>query len=461
MVEPHRRFLSDRVRRPVASSARLTRGGSAGKGVSMRRTWLLLVVTLLFALAPVTLGGPSVLATPPTFSDVPVTHPYFQAIEEMASAGVINGFDGGTFKPDSLVTRQQFAKMIVLSLGLEPLPAAQNPFKDVDPGWPHPSGYVATAAARGITLGTSATSFSPGANIKRAQISTMMVRASQNLEPGKLVAAPAGYVSDWGSFSTDHAGYANTADYSGLFEGLLYDFYDDPWEFATRGEVAQLLWNLKSFTKQTKTGDDLVSARLLTRVEFPPGLADALEAAAGGGAIQWVKSVVVEHPVNASVAVGFIYARVGDEYFSAVPGANGPVVASLVATFLTHLNDFGVEVGYAYYDPSDPDDPQVASLMNWRLGGDYARQGNETLEQYSARIQPLMSAFIQQHADEDEFFHLDDNAVRGLLLTSSSVGLSDPGAGLAGVRVRVDLCRAYGFGTLIDELVDYIWPWNS
>jgi hypothetical protein len=131
-----------------------------------------------------------------------------------------------------------------------------------------------------------------------------------------------------------------------------------------------------------------------------------------------------------------------------------------VATFLTHLNDFGVEVGYAYYDPSDPDDPQVASLMNWRLGSDYARQGSETLKQYEARIRPLMSAFIQQHADKDEFLHLDDNAVRGLLLTSDSVGLSDPGAGLAGVRVRVDFFRVYGSGTLMDELVDYMWPWD-
>jgi hypothetical protein len=40
------------------------------------------------------------------------------------------------------------------------------------------------------------------------------------------------------------------------------------------------------------------------------------------------------------------------------------------------------------------------------------------------------------------------------------VGLSDPGAGLAGVRVRVDFFRVYGSGTLMDELVDYMWPWD-
>ena len=378
----------------------------------------------------------------------------------MAAAGVIKGFVGGTFRPEDLVTRQQFAKMIVLSLGLEPLPAAQSPFKDVESGWPYLSGYVAAAAARGITVGTSGTTFNPGANIKRAQITTMMVRAAQNIEPGKLVAAPEGYLSDWGDFSADHASFANTGQYSGLFENMLFGFYDDPWELATRGEVAQLLWNLKTFTKQTKTGDQLVSVTALTPASAPAGLAQALQDASGG-ALNWIKTLHIEHPVNASLNVDIFYASAGDHFYAAAAGKAGVVVAPLVSTSLTHLNVFGADVTYAYFDTTSPDDPKVASLMTWRLGGDYARQGSETLDAYTGRIQPLMTAFLQHHADTDEFLFLSDTAVRDLLKTSDSLGISDPSAGLIGVRVRVDLYRAYGHGSVIDGIADKFWPWPS
>lgn len=425
----------------------------------MRRVRLLLGLALVLASLLVVLATAApVLATARTFSDVPETHPYYHAIEEMASAGVINGFLGGTFRPNELVTRQQFAKMIVLSLGLDPLPAAQSPFRDLDRGWPYPSGYVATAAAQGITVGSSATTFNPLANIKRAQISTMMVRAAQNLEPGELVTAPAGYLSDWGDFSADHASFANTGQYSGLFENMLFGFYEDPWKLATRGEVAQLLWNLKTFTKQTRIGDELVTVTGLTQVDAPAGLVGALQDASGA-TVNWMKKLRIEHPVNAALVVEVFYASAGDDHYAAAMGPKGIVVAPLVATFLTHLDDFGAEVAYVYFDPSNPDDPQVASVMTWRLGGDYVRQGNEPPDVYGDRIQPLVSSFLQHHADTDEFFFLSDTAVRDLLRTSDSLGVSDPSAGLAGVRVRVDLYGAYGYGPVIDTIADMFWPW--
>jgi len=425
----------------------------------MRRVRLLLGLALVLAsLLVVFATAAPVLATPRTFSDVPETHPYYRAIEEMASAGIINGYLGGTFRPEELVTRQQFAKMIVLSLGLDPLPAAQSPFRDVDRGWPYPSGYVATAAAQRITMGSSATTFNPSANIKRAQISTMMVRAAQNLEPGELVTAPAGYLSVWGDFSADHASFANTGQYSGLFENMLFGFHDDAWKLATRGEVAQLLWNLKTFARQTKVGDQLVTVTGLTQADAPGGLVQALQDASDA-TVNWMKKLRIEHPVNAGLVVEVFYASAGDDHYVAAMGPNGIVVAPLVATFLTHLDDFGAEVAYAYFDPSDPDDPQVASVMTWGLGGDYVRQGTETVDGYSDRIQPLVSSFLEHHADTDEFFFLSEPEVRDLLKTSDSLAISDPSAGLAGVRVRVELQGAYGHGPAIDAITDMFWPW--
>lgn len=51
-----------------------------------------------------------------TFSDVPETHPFYDEIEEVAAAGIVNGYADGTYRPAASVTRQALAAM--LSRGL-------------------------------------------------------------------------------------------------------------------------------------------------------------------------------------------------------------------------------------------------------------------------------------------------------------------------------------------------------
>ncbi len=178
------------------------------------------------------------------FVDVPPGHPYASAIAELSARNIIGGYDKNHFGPEDAVMRQQFAKMIVRSLGLEPLPAEQCPFKDVDSGWPYPRGYIATVAQRGITTGTAPGSFAPWDNIGRAQVVTMVVRALDNLRPGLLAAAPLGFTASLGDFSPTHAPAMAKAESNGLLAGLIgFGPSWDPWKNATRGEVAQMLWN--------------------------------------------------------------------------------------------------------------------------------------------------------------------------------------------------------------------------
>lgn len=61
---------------------------------------------------------PVVETTPTTFSDVPKDYWAYDAIMAMYNKGVISGCDDGTFKPEDKVTREQFAKMLLLALGL-------------------------------------------------------------------------------------------------------------------------------------------------------------------------------------------------------------------------------------------------------------------------------------------------------------------------------------------------------
>ena len=53
-----------------------------------------------------------------SFSDVPDTHPYAPAIYDLKGRGIVSGFADGTFQPSGQMTRQQFAKVIVRTLGL-------------------------------------------------------------------------------------------------------------------------------------------------------------------------------------------------------------------------------------------------------------------------------------------------------------------------------------------------------
>jgi hypothetical protein len=49
--------------------------------------------------------------TSATFRDVPTSYRYFEAIEWARAAGITNGYDDGTFRPDGLITRQAMAAM--------------------------------------------------------------------------------------------------------------------------------------------------------------------------------------------------------------------------------------------------------------------------------------------------------------------------------------------------------------
>lgn len=178
------------------------------------------------------------------FSDVSGNHPYAVQISDLAARGIIGGFTDGTFKPDSSVTRQQFAKMIVKTLDLPVSEADDCPFTDVMTNMPssdplYPDHYIAVCAAQGITVGKTPTSFAPYSDITRAQLITMVARSVNLPEP------PGSYAPPFGAFDTTHYPFARKAAYAGLLDGLQgvgpgFAFFDP----ATRGEVCALLFNL-------------------------------------------------------------------------------------------------------------------------------------------------------------------------------------------------------------------------
>ncbi len=125
------------------------------------RRW---VTGILLSLAAVVLIVVPALASG-LFPDVPSTHPYVTAITELSARGIIGGYANGNFGPEDLVKRQQFAKMIVLTMGFQTTEDDVCPFKDVlpvdsiDPLYP--DNYIAVAARTGLTTGYPDNTFRP------------------------------------------------------------------------------------------------------------------------------------------------------------------------------------------------------------------------------------------------------------------------------------------------------------
>lgn len=73
----------------------------------------------------------------------------------------------------------------------------------------------------------------------------MIVRSAQRLDPGRLAQPPADYASLVPAFSDIHGPNLRIAQYNGLLRLLEgYGATWNPWAKATRGGVAQMLFNL-------------------------------------------------------------------------------------------------------------------------------------------------------------------------------------------------------------------------
>jgi hypothetical protein len=125
------------------------------------------------ALVPVGTGNAAEAKTALT----DVSNSYAKAeIEALAAAGVIGGYEDGSFRPTKAMTRAELAKIIVLSSSLQENADKAAPFTDVaSNAWYR--GYVGALVASGITQGTSPTSFSPDALVTREELVVFFIRA--------------------------------------------------------------------------------------------------------------------------------------------------------------------------------------------------------------------------------------------------------------------------------------------
>ncbi|MFV0504955.1 MAG: S-layer homology domain-containing protein [Lachnospirales bacterium] len=101
------------------------------------------------------------------FSDVDSNAWYAEAVNYLASIGVINGYRNGTYKPNQPISREEYVTLLVLFSGKDVV--GENSFSDVnDSGWA--SKYISTAYSNGFIKGYRDGTFRGENNITRGEI---------------------------------------------------------------------------------------------------------------------------------------------------------------------------------------------------------------------------------------------------------------------------------------------------
>lgn len=163
-----------------------------------------------------------------------------QYISQLANRGVIGGFPNGTFKPETKITRAQFAAIAAQALKL-PAGSGSN-FTDV-PGAHWAAAVIGAASNAGLIGGFPDGSFKPEESLTRAQALVILSKAlkSPQSNPAALSRySDAQAVPGWASESVTQAATAN----------IIVSFPDEhqirPNALTTRGEVAGLMYQTLS-----------------------------------------------------------------------------------------------------------------------------------------------------------------------------------------------------------------------
>lgn len=169
----------------------------------------------------------------PEFDDVKPGAFYFDAVQWAVKNGITNGTGKNTFSPNSVCSRYQIVMFLWRAAG-QPEAKAAVSFADVKPG---DIFYEAVqwAVERGITKGTSSTSFSPFAPCTRGQIVTFLYRSAGS--PKVSGACNFSDVSS-GSFCHDAVIWASS---EGITKGTSAGRFS-PDEGCTRAQVVTFLY---------------------------------------------------------------------------------------------------------------------------------------------------------------------------------------------------------------------------
>lgn len=161
-------------------------------------------------------------------------------IKTLASEGMINGYEDGSFKPDNTITRAEFAKLV--SVIFEITSQDVQEYEDVkSDDWFKP--YVDKLSGAGIVTGYDG-KFSPYDNITRQDAAVICLRISEKRSAKLEGESEFADKADIASYALEAVGALAANE---IMNGDGTNFY--PLNNLTRGETAAILCRLKAALK--------------------------------------------------------------------------------------------------------------------------------------------------------------------------------------------------------------------
>lgn len=143
--------------------------------MGINKNYLKATVGLTLAVSSVPIFAP-IYTEAATFSDVPQSAYYSDAVHVLAERGIINGYEDVSFKPDVVATRGQTAKILAGILGLDTINVVDPGYTDVLPDNPF-YGAIAALVQAGIINGYEDHTFRMNEPLQRNHLAKILVKA--------------------------------------------------------------------------------------------------------------------------------------------------------------------------------------------------------------------------------------------------------------------------------------------
>lgn len=186
-----------------------------------------------------------------TYSDIPANHWARKDLQILLNKLIIEGRTAQRFDPNQPITRAEFAEFIVRGLGLEGDADAAKVFRDLGTS-SNKAAYIGAAYKANIVAGVSEGRFEPNSLITREQMASMMVRAARAAGVEILLSRnQSDYLVSYGDYNAlsawargDMARAVEAKIISGISGNRL-----GPQNNATRAEAAVMIKRLLEYVK--------------------------------------------------------------------------------------------------------------------------------------------------------------------------------------------------------------------
>lgn len=217
------------------------------------------------------------------FSDVTDNYKFEKAVIFVKENKIVNGYADNTYRPNNKINRAEFTKILTIAAFAEqvssyPKASCFNDVKSSD--WF--SNYVCFAKGRNIIQGYADNTFKPEININVVEALKITLEAFFNDIPR---ASGAWYNKYW-NYAKDNS--------------FLLNEWNDPATEITRGEMAELIYRIKSTNIQIATPNVPISFSVLKKMKCTPSKKNYCE---GGSCEEMEPTVwVIFDPISKSAS---------------------------------------------------------------------------------------------------------------------------------------------------------------